>query len=308
MQVVEGLYVDGRAGIDAGLVSRLVAGQFPEWAGLVVSPVEVDGWDNRTYRLGDEMTVRLPTGSGYAPAVDKEHRWLPILAPLLPVAIPVPLAKGVPGEGYPFEWSIRNWLDGETACIDRIGDPNEFAVAVAEFIRALQRIDAAGGPLAGAHSWYRGASLAHYDVETRRSLAKLDRRIDARRAAAVWDAALEATWSGGPVWFHGDIAHGNLLVREGRLAAVIDFGTCGVGDPSCDLVITWNFFSGESREVFREAVAQDSEMWARARGWALWKALIMLEERVGAGRNCGSGVAFERRVIEDVLDDHNRFS
>ncbi|MEW1837856.1 phosphotransferase, partial [Nonomuraea angiospora] len=174
---------DGRAGIDASLVKRLIADQFPQWSELPVTPVEVDGWDNRTYRLGEEMTVRLPTAAGYAPAVDKEDRWLPVLAPSLPVAVPVPLAKGVPGAGYPFSWSIRRWLEGRTATLDRVGDPCAFAESLAEFLLALRRVDAAGGPRAGAHSFYRGAPPAHYDEETRRALAALDGQLDTGLAA-----------------------------------------------------------------------------------------------------------------------------
>jgi aminoglycoside phosphotransferase (APT) family kinase protein len=290
--------IDGRAGIDAVLVKRLVASQFPQWTDLAVTPVDVDGWDNRTYRLGEAMTVRLPTHESYAAAIDKEHRWLPVLAPLLPVSIPVPLAKGEPGHGYPFRWSIRRWLDGQTASSDTVSDLPGLATSVAEFILALQGIDATGGPQAGAHSFYRGASLAHYDDETRRSLAALHDRVDTERASAVWDAARAATWGGPPVWFHGDIASGNLLVRDGRLAAVIDFGTSGVGDPACDLVIAWTLFSGDSRKTFRDSVGQDAATWVRAGGWALWKALITLA--------WGSDINEQARsatVIGDVLAD-----
>lgn len=284
---------DGRAGIDAALVRRLIAGQFPQFRDLPLRPVEVDGWDNRTYRLGEDMTVRLPTHESYTPAIDKEDRWLPVLAPHLPVPIPVPLAAGVPDAGYPFPWSIRRWLPGEPASPERIADLPAFAVAVGEFVLALQRIDATGGPTAGAHSFYRGAPPAHYDAETREALSRLAGRIDPA-AADVWDAALASRWEGPPTWFHGDIAHGNLLVRDGRLAAVIDFGTSGVGDPACDLVIAWTFFAGRSREAFRRTVGQDAGTWARARGWALWKALISLpgDEQ----RNV--------RVIDDVIGDH----
>ncbi|GAB2978154.1 aminoglycoside phosphotransferase family protein [Saccharothrix stipae] len=285
---------DGRAGIDAGLVRRLLASQFPRWADLPVTPVEVDGWDNRTYRLGDDLTVRLPTAEGYAPAVAKEHRWLPVLAPSLPVPVPVPLALGVPGEGYPFHWSVRRWLEGRTASPDRIEDMAAFAVSIADFIRALHRVDASDGPRAGAHSFYRGASPGHYDDGTRRALVALEGRVDTGRAAAVWDDALRAPdWAGPPVWFHGDIAHGNLLVDGGKLTAVIDFGTSGVGDPACDLVIAWTMFSGESRRAFREAVELDEATWARARGWALWKALIVLADGHDGARD----------VIEEVLAD-----
>jgi aminoglycoside phosphotransferase (APT) family kinase protein len=303
--VVEILNRDGRAGIDAGLVQRLVAAQFPQWSKLPVTPVEVDGWDNRTYRLGEELTARLPTAECYTLAVDKEHRWLPILAPSLPVPIPVPLAEGAPGEGYPFSWSIRRWLEGQTASLDRIDDLSAFAKSVADFIVALHRVDATDGPRAGAHSFYRGASLAHYDAETRHALAVLDGRIDTGNAAAVWNAALGAAWDGPPVWFHGDMASGNLLVSNGTLAGVIDFGTSGVGDPACDLVIAWTLFSGHSRGAFRNAVDQHPATWVRARGWALWKALIGLAVDIDTNDTLA---AVSRRVIDEVLTDHDHAS
>lgn len=299
--MVESLNADGRAGIDAGLVRRLVKAQFPEWGELAVSPVKVDGWDNRTYRLGDSMTVRLPTAAAYAPAVDKENEWLPRLAPQLPFAVPEVLGKGVPGEGYAFNWSVRRWLEGVTARVDVIDDLPGFATSVAEFIRALQRCDATGGPVAAAHSFYRGAPPVHYDEETRRALAALEGRVDTVGAAAVWEAALASSWDGPPVWFHGDIAHGNLLVVDGKLSAVIDFGTSGVGDPACDLVIAWTMFAGDSREAFRSTVDQDAGTWARARGWALWKALIVLADVIDVDP---SNAAVNQHVIEQVLADH----
>jgi aminoglycoside phosphotransferase (APT) family kinase protein len=271
---------DGRAGIDATLVRRLIAQQFPQWADLPVTPVEVEGWDNRTYRLGSELTVRLPTHASYVAAVDKEHRWLPVLGPQLPIEIPEAVAKGAPGEGYPHPWAIRRWIDGRTASHDTVTDLVGFARAIAEFVRALQAVDATGGPLAGAHSFHRGAPPAYYHDETIEALTVLKGRIDTDLAREVWDAALATSWDRPPVWFHGDIASGNLLVQDGRLSAVIDFGTSGVGDPACDLVIAYTFFSGPSRVAFREAVDQDAGTWARARGWALWKALITEDLRV----------------------------
>ncbi len=249
--------------IDVALVRRLVAAQFPEWAELPVRPVALSGWDNRTFHLGDDMTVRLPSAAGYVPAVEKEQRWLPTLAPHLPLPIPAAIARGVPGEGYPWPWSVNRWLDGDNATLDRIDDLTRFAEDLAAFLVALQRIDATGGPMAGAHSFYRGASLTVYDAETRRAIATLTDRIDGAAATAVWEAALAAAWHGPPVWFHGDMASGNLLVRDGRLAAVIDFGTSGVGDLACDVVIAWTLLSGASRTAFRAALAVDDAMWAR---------------------------------------------
>lgn len=295
---------DGRAGIDVALVKRLIAAQLPQWSDLAVTPVQVDGWDNRTYRLGDDMSVRLPTAAGYVPAVAKENHWLPRLAPSLPVTVPAVLAEGVPGEGYPFPWSVRAWLPGQTADPKRIGDMSQFAVSVAEFLRALQRCDAADGPAAGAHSFYRGATPAHYEEETGRCLATLADRVDTARATVVWEAAVSTEHSGAPVWFHGDIASGNLLVADGKLTAVIDFGTSGVGDPACDLVIAWTMFSGDSRHAFRQAVDLDKSTWARARGWALWKALILLAQCVDTD---DEQARVQQRVIDDVLTDHDDF-
>ncbi|HEY7597301.1 MAG TPA: aminoglycoside phosphotransferase family protein [Actinophytocola sp.] len=287
---------DGRAGIDAALVERLIGAQFPQWAGLPVTPVKVDGWDNRTYRLGDDMSVRLPTAEGYVPAVAKENAWLPRLAPQLPLPVPTVLGAGVPGEGYPYPWSVRGWLPGEAADRAPIADMVRFARELAAFIRALQRCDADGGPAAGRHSWYRGASPAFYDHETRRCLNQVDGRVDTKAAGRAWDAALQAEWRGEPVWFHGDVAAGNLLVEGGRLAAVIDFGTSGVGDPACDLVIAWTMFDGASRAAFRDAVGQDDGTWARARGWALWKSLLTL-----AGNPGPELAAVNHRIIDAVL-------
>jgi aminoglycoside phosphotransferase (APT) family kinase protein len=286
--------------IDADLVRRLIATQFPEWAHLPVRPVEFGGWDNRTFHLGERMTVRLPSAVRYALQVEKEHRWLPRLAPLLPLPIPVPLAMGRPAQGYPWHWSVYRWLEGETAAIERVADLPAFATALARFLVALQRIDAADGPPPGPHNFFRGGPLTVYDGETREALAALDGRIDVEAARAVWEAALAATWRGPPVWVHGDVSAGNLLVRGGRLAAVIDFGSSGVGDPACDLAIAWTLFDETSREAYRAALSLDEATFARGRGWTLWKALITL-----AGTNPRAADE-ARRVLDAVIADHER--
>ncbi len=289
------------AHIDAALVRRLIATQFPQWADLPVKPVEAGGWDNRTFHLGAHMTVRLPSAAAYAPQVEKEHRWLPKLAPLLPLPIPIPLAQGTPAKGYPFSWSVYRWLDGETATAGRIPDLHRFATTLAEFLSVLYRIDPAGGPQPGPHNFFRGGPLTVYDGETRQAIAALEGKIDTDAASAVWEAALTAAWHGPPVWFHGDIAAGNLLVKNGRLSAVIDFGTSGVGDSSCDLTVAWTLFEGRSREAFRAALELDDATWARGRGWALWKGLITLAEHMNTSP-LEAGKA--RRVIDEVLADH----
>jgi len=281
-------------------VRNLIATQFPQWRDLPITPVEPGGVDNRTFRLGQGLTVRVPSATGYAPQVDKEHQWLPFLAAKLPLAIPIPVAKGMPALGYPFNWSVYGWLEGETARPGGINDLSSFAVKLADFLHALQTIDSTGGPLAGAHSFYRGASLAIYEAETLTAIETLAGQIDVDRSRAVWEAARAATWHGPPVWFHGDVAADNLVTKNGNLAAVIDFGCSGVGDPACDLTIAWTLFSGESRKAFRSAVSADAATWARARGWALWKALITLAK----GDTSPVAAAAACRVIEAVLADH----
>jgi aminoglycoside phosphotransferase (APT) family kinase protein len=293
--------------IDSTLVRRLIAAQFPQWAGLPVRPVVPGGWDNRTFRLGDHLTVRLPSGPGYAAQVHKEHRWLPVLAPHLPLPIPTPLAKGVPADDYPYHWSVYRWIDGQTASADRIDDLTEFAASLAGFLVVLQRIEPTGGPAAGPHSWFRGGPLQTYDAETRRAIEALDGRIPTDiiptdMATAVWETALAAAWREAPVWFHGDVAVGNLLVEDGRLAAVIDFGCSGVGDPACDVTIAWTLLSGDSREVFRAVVGVDPATWARGRGWALWKALITLEPV--AGDPGSAQAASARHVLDEIFTEY----
>jgi aminoglycoside phosphotransferase (APT) family kinase protein len=186
-----------RVEIDASLVRRLITGQFPAWAHLPIRPVGLGGWDNRTFHLGDDMTVRLPSAEAYAAQVDKEHQWLPRLAPSLPLPVPTPLAKGNPGDGYPWHWSVYHWLEGETATIDRIADTREFAVTLAHFLACLQRIDPSGGPAPGPHNFYRGGPLTTNDAETRRTIAALSGAIDGATATAAWEAALSATWHDG---------------------------------------------------------------------------------------------------------------
>lgn len=239
-------------------------------------PAPHDGWDNWTFRLGDTMKVRLPSAASYVSQAEKEAKWLPRLGPHLPVSIPVPRAVGSPAEAYPFPWSIYDWLPGETAAREQIPDLSACAADVAAFLRALQAIDPAGGPPAGKDTFFRGGDLSVYDAETRACIAELGDRVDGSAALAVWEAALASRWEGSPVWVHGDVAVGNLLVADGRLAAVIDFGQLCVGDPACDLVLAWTFLDSPSRAAFRAALAADAGTWVRARGWALWKALLIL--------------------------------
>lgn len=293
-----------RGEITADAAARLVAAQFPQWAELPVVPVEVNGWDNTTFRLGDELSVRLPNSDAHAPQVAKEHRWLPFLAGRLPVAIPEPAGLGSPSAEFPRPWSVYRWIPGETASADRVPDPVSFASGLAGFLTALHRADATGGPPAGAHNFYRGASLATYDQQTRELIRERAGGIDAAAAAAVWDAALASAWERGPVWLHGDLTGSNVLVDDGTLCAVIDFGGAAVGDPACDLVMEWVYFSGESAAAFRSGLPHlDEATWARGRGWALWKALLVLEEDDDPSRRFGWGPS-PRQIIDIVIADH----
>jgi len=258
--------------IDVPLVRRLLAAQFPQWADLAIERVASAGTDNAMYRLGDDMAVRLPRIRWAVDDVDREQHWLPRLAPLLPLAIPVPLGKGEPAAGYPWRWSVYRWLCGENPDVEQFTERRSLALELARFVAALHRIDPAGGPPAG-----RGVPLAERDAPTRTALDALHGTIETAAATAAWDAALRTpAWAGPPVWVHGDLSAGNLLVVEGRLSAVIDFGGVGIGDPACDLIVAWDLFSGPAREVFGDALGVDEATWSRGRGWALSTALIAL--------------------------------
>ena len=287
--------------IDVSLARRLIDSQFPQWSDLPITPVEFDGWDNRTFRLGPELTVRLPSGDWYAQQVDKEQRWLPVLAPQLPLPIPSPVARGRPDFGFPYEWSVYRWLDGDLASNARIGDLTGFATTLAGFLNALGRVDAKGGPGPGQHNFFRGGFLATYEDEALTAIDALGDEVPRDDVMRVWADAMATSWDCEPVWFHGDVAAGNLLVRDGRLAAVLDFGTSGVGDPACDTVIAWTFLSGPSRDRFRAELGADAGTWARGRGWGLWKALITL---VGHLERGAPEAALARRDIEQILADY----
>jgi len=263
--------------INCHLVRRLLRAQIPEWSQLPVTVIDPGGWDNRSFRLGEDKLVRLPNSAAYAPQVEKEQSWLPVLAPRLPFAIPRPLALGTPGENYPWHWSVYAWLPGETAERAASDDLVRLASSLATFLTALHAIDPTGAPSPGPHNFYRGAPLHHYDGQVREAAANLSARAGAGKLLALWEKAAATRWEAEPVWLHGDLSPGNLLVEDGEFTAVIDFGSCGIGDPACDLAIAWTHLGPRGRAAFREALPLDRGTWARGRAWALWKALITLE-------------------------------
>ncbi|HLN17557.1 MAG TPA: aminoglycoside phosphotransferase family protein [Acidimicrobiales bacterium] len=295
--------------ITAELAAKLVASQFPEWADLPVTPVELNGWDNTTFRLGDDKSVRLPIGEAYALAVEKEHRWLPVLAPRLPLPIPRPLALGSPDDRYPWPWSVYEWLQGEPATVERVADLGALAKDLAGFLTALYSVDTTDGPASDLHCFFRGGPLSVWDEMTRRAISELGDEIDALGALATWEAAVAAAFDGSAVWFHGDVSASNLLVADGRLRAVIDFGTTGVGDPACDLPIAWTLFADDSRSAFRNELSLDAATWTRGRGWALWKALITMQQarhqEGGAEERFGWRWS-SARVIDEVVAEHQQ--
>jgi aminoglycoside phosphotransferase (APT) family kinase protein len=262
--------------IDEPLVRRLLQSQFPDWADLPLDRVQSDGTDNAIFRLGDTMSVRLPRIGWATGQVDKEHEWLPKLAPHVPLTIPVPIVRGMPGEGYPWRWSVNPWADGENATPDRI-DLQQAALDLAAFVTAMWKIDTTGGPQAGPDNFGRGMPLASRNEGFHNAIAAIPGMgldIDTILAEAIWDDALrQPEWDGAPVWLHGDIQHGNLLAVDGRITAIIDFGCLGIGDPAADLTPAWNLLDAESREIFRIAINVDDATWARGRGWALSLAL-----------------------------------
>ena len=280
---------------------RLIDSQFPRWSHLPITAVRFDGWDNRTFRLGSELAIRLPSADRYVQQVDKEQRWLPVLAPQLPLSIPTPVAKGEPGSGFPYSWSVYRWIEGELASRARLADLTGFATTLAGFLNALGRVDATGGPGPGEHNFYRGGPLATYEGEALEAIDALGDEVPREAVKRVWDDAMTTSWDRDPVWFHGDVATGNLLVRDGGLAAVLDFGTSGVGDPACDTVIAWTLFSGASRATFRAELGVDAGTWSRGRGWGLWKALITL---VGHLERDAPQAAITRREIDQILGDY----
>lgn len=255
------------------LVRRLLSGQFPHWADLPIRPVSSYGTDHDIFRLGDRLAVRLPRPGGVGQAA-KEAEWLPRFAPHLPLAVPEQLAMGQPAEGFPFEWSVCEWLPGEDAN-GTIDDLEQVAADLAAFVMALHKFD-----VTGAHPRLpgnRGCPLAEGDEAVRRSIAELGDRIDGEVTLRLWEESLNApVWDDPEVWVHGDLLPGNLIVIDGRLSAVIDFGGLNVGDPACDLLPAWNVFTGASRQRFRAELALDDATWLRGRGWALCQALPAL--------------------------------
>lgn len=284
-----------RDAIDAALVGALLREQMPAWAELPVVAIALPGNDHRTFRVGNGLIARLPADLDYVPQVTKEQAILPRLAPTLPLPIPTVAGVGRASAQFPAPWSVYGWIDGERPDAERVRDDVPLAEDLGLFLRALQRIDIAGGPAPGQHSAFRGDPVSQWDEQVRRRLALLD--PSARdRAAGLWRDALAAEFSGPPVWVHGDVAIANLLVDDRHvLSSVIDFGCAAIGDPACDTVMHWTQFRGAARRAFHRVLDVDDATWARGAGWTLWKGLIMMTNKTTGERE------FAARVLEEVL-------
>lgn len=282
------------------LAQKLILEQFPEFGSLLITSVERQGHDNRTFRLGDEMLIRMPTDEQYALKVAKEQDLLPKLERHLSVDIPAPIKMGHPSTDYPYHFSIYKWLDGRS--INLINkeeiDFEVLAFDMAKFLKELQAIKDVAGPMPGEHNFWRGDHISAYDKDAREQIAKLAGIIDSTKAMDLWILALNTKWKKDPVWIHGDFAIGNLLLKDSKLSAVIDFGGMGMGDPACDLVIAWTYLEGNSSEIFIREMNLDEDTWLRAEAWALWKATFVLCEL--EDKNSYEAIE-QRRIIVKVL-------
>jgi aminoglycoside phosphotransferase (APT) family kinase protein len=286
--------------ITCALAAKLIASQFPEYAYLPITSVDKQGHDNRTFRLGDTMLIRMPTEESYALKVPKEQTLLPRLKPYLSVSIPEPIKMGQPSSDYPFSFSIYQWLEGQSANHLKISehDLESLALQLAQFLKALQNIKNVEGPAPGQHNWWRGDHVSVYDDGARKQIHELSCAINKDKAIALWEQSCATQWNKAPVWIHGDFAPGNIIIKDEKLSGVIDFGGTGVGDPACDLVIAWTFLSGKSRQIFIEAMELDSDTYLRAKAWSLWKATY---EFCQIPDKTSHEAAIQKKIIDEVL-------
>lgn len=282
--------------IDEQLVRSLIRQQFPKFSDLPIHAVAKQGWDNRTFRLGGDLAVRMPSEESYAPAVNKEVTALATLEPHLSVAVPKVFALGQPSDAYPLPWSIRHWLGGETLEDAPPNNKIAFATQLATVLIELRSAPPAAALAAGEHSFYRGCHPRIYENEVVKSLEILKQNIDSAQSMRIWQAAIKGDWCHEPVWFHGDIAVGNILMQNSEISALIDFGTCGVGDPACDYAVAWTYFNAVERAHFKHTLQVDDDTWQRAKAWALWKSLATL-----AGLSSPDQNGVQAHALQEIL-------
>jgi aminoglycoside phosphotransferase (APT) family kinase protein len=289
---------DDQVDLSVDVVSRLVAEQFPEWAGLPVRALPSAGTVHGVYRLGDDLCARLPLTPRFVDDLAAERTVLDEVAPRLPLAVPRPVADGVPGFGYPFRWAIYRWIPGDVYSDRAVRDEAEAAVALAEFVHALRRVPVTDlTPRAGRRP------LADLDEATRRAIVEAGDDVDGPACRAAWRRALAApAWDGVRIRIHADLLRPNLLLRTGRLHAVLDFGAAGAGDPATDVIAAWAVFGPVGRRAYRDALRVDPADWARARGIALHQALLGIPYY---RRSHPTFAALMRRTVGQVLSDQD---
>lgn len=253
--------------------------------------------------MGEELSVRLPRTERAQGQVEKDVAWMPRLAPHVSLPIPEPLELGQPGAGYPFTWGVYRWLPGAPFVLAEL-DGVQAARDLAEFVRTLREVDTTGAPVPDDDPFSRGTPLAPRDAMFREALDQLKDHFDIGWVTAAWEESLAAdTWDGTPRWIHGDLMAGNVLVADGKLSAVIDFGTARAADPAGDLLAAWYLFEGDSRTAFREALEVDEATWLRARGWALSLEIIAIPYYLHRSPNA---LSEGQESVADILADFTR--
>ena len=286
--------------ISVELVKKLIKEQFPQFSHLEIKPVEFMGHDNRTFYLGNQMSIRLPSSGEYASQVEKEWKWLNYLADKLSMPIRKPLFLGKGNSEYPYSFLINQWIDGEELNDNNIDSKNDIAKDLGKFLKTLQSIDSSNGPLAGDHNFFRGGNLKVYETMVLDSTEFLKEVLPKKDIENLWDLAVKSTYEGKPLWIHGDIACGNILIKENRINGIIDFGQLGIGDPACDYVMAWTYFDKSSKDIFLEELQCDINMKNRAMGWALWKALITFDLANPNGKKS----QWAKKCIENIFKDY----
>jgi aminoglycoside phosphotransferase (APT) family kinase protein len=288
---------DDEVDVDVDIVRALLAEQRPDLAGLPVTRVVSTGTVNALFQIGDDLVARLPLQPEWEEGIDREWQWIPWLTSrITSIRLPEPVFKGEANDAFPFTWSIYRWIEGAPYDDERIDDEAEAARTLARFVSELRTLEITSAAPEGGRE-----PLAELDEDTRGAIENAGTVIDAPSAMAVWDQALRTSpWDGVPVWIHGDLLRPNLIADEGRLVAVIDYGSIGVGDPATDLIPAWAVFGPEGRAVFREMLGPDDTMWARGRGIALHQAAMIIPYYTVTNP---AFVELARRTVEQILDD-----
>jgi aminoglycoside phosphotransferase (APT) family kinase protein len=269
---------DNEQEVDTALVQSLLKEQCPQWADLELNPILSSGTDNALFRLGNKYVVRIPriewSPGSVSSGVNKEYLWVPQLAQHLKIPISEPVFRGKSNEAYPWPWSITKWNNGHNPDFEKENEYDKLAVDLAYFLNELHSIKLPEvGPLSR-----RGIPLKELDSETKGALKALDDDMDTKPLTLLWEKLSHTPhWDKSPVWMHGDLLPGNILIQNNRLSAVIDFADVGLGDPACDLIVAWSLLNANSRAIFRNHLVNiDEHTWQRGKGWALSIAVIIL--------------------------------